>query len=569
MYATSFQFKEISMTKLYQLTYTALLQACLLCLPGGLNQASAEALPSKPASVIIKNAMIANRDGKGQQTVSLVIKKGRLKMVTADNIKEKNETLIVDAGNGFLLGQLEVGSPANLMIMDKDPVENFDVLLDTQTHAVFVMRDGIILRNRLRPSPREDKQEKKEQEPKSGWFAYSAPPVVLPTSYRNTQKWNRFETKYASGILVGAVMLDRLGWLDQSTASEDQVGDLSEFNGGEIRALRLGMVGTFNFETPWIYTFFVATHAFDQGFDSDDDDKLTLFDLRLDIPLPHNLSLAVGKQKEPISMERLTPLTDIPMQERSAVSDSMMPSRNVGIVLSGTSFNERLSWAGGVFNPWMDQGNDISESPTQILWRGTLLPVVSADKSSLLHLGAGFRYSNAEKDIQYRSTPEINQAPRFVDTGLITADNTLLYDLEAAWRWGPFLLNGEYVTNNIDAPTVNDPAFTGSHLNASYVLNGEMRAYNRRGGIFRPVPVANPVTEGGSGSWEVAARFSNVDLQEEAVDGGEMDIYSLGLNWKLTALASVGINYRHVVLDRDGMTENSDGLMMRVTLVLE
>ena len=263
------------------------------------------------------------------------------------------------------------------------------------------------------------------------------------------------------------------------------------------------------------------------------------------------------------------PLVDVPMQERSAVSDAMMPSRNIGVVLSGTGFDRRCSWAGGVFNPWIDQGDSISESATQIVGRGTILPLVSTDESSLFHLGAGVRYSNTRKDVQYRSTPEFHQSPVFVDTGLMAADNSMLYDLEAAWRWGPFLLNGEYVINQVDAPAASDPRYNGFHITASYVLTGEMRPYNKRNGIFRPFPVAKPVNRGGWGAWEVATRFSTVDLQEGTVDGGDMDIYSLGLNWKLTAVTSLSMNYRHVVLDQNGVTGHSDGLMMRVTLMLE
>ena len=50
------------------------------------------------------------------------------------------------------------------------------------------------------------------------------------------------------------LMLDRQFWLSQDDDSEAQVGDLSEFEGGEIRALRFGLVGTLNFKRPWVYT---------------------------------------------------------------------------------------------------------------------------------------------------------------------------------------------------------------------------------------------------------------------------------------------------------------------------
>ena len=49
-------------------------------------------------------------------------------------------------------------------------------------------------------------------------------------------------------------MLDRTHWLSQDDVSRQQVGELSDFDGGEIRALRFGLAGTLNFKMPWVYT---------------------------------------------------------------------------------------------------------------------------------------------------------------------------------------------------------------------------------------------------------------------------------------------------------------------------
>ena len=98
-----------------------------------------------------------------------------------------------------------------------------------------------------------------DDEPKkSGWLAYTPPPLMVPMDYQDTTKWNRWETKYVSGIFVSAVVVDRANWLSQNDVSEAQFGDLKEFDGGEIRGFRLGVVGTLNFEKPWVYTFFAS-----------------------------------------------------------------------------------------------------------------------------------------------------------------------------------------------------------------------------------------------------------------------------------------------------------------------
>jgi phosphate-selective porin OprO/OprP len=184
-------------------------------------------------------------------------------------------------------------------------------------------------------------------------------------------------------------MLDRQFWLSQDSSSESQVGDLSDFEGGEIRALRFGVVGTLNFKRPWRYTVFAATHTFDKGFDVNRNDEFTWFDYRLDIPLSANLMLSVGKQKEPISMERLASLAHLPMQERSAMADAVMPARNHGVTLSGTAASDNVSWAFGAFNNWVDSGESFSDTSSVLVGRGTWAPAFLQSDTNLLDLQPG------------------------------------------------------------------------------------------------------------------------------------------------------------------------------------
>jgi len=180
-----------------------------------------------------------------------------------------------------------------------------------------------------------------------------------------------------------------MNWLSQDELSEARVGDLSEYEGGEIRGLRVGIVGTINFDKPWVYTLFGATNAFDKGFNEEELDSFTLFDWRLDIPFFKNSVMSIGKQKEPISGERIQSMLFNHMQERTAVADALMPSRNVGIVWNGSSPNKYSSWAFGVFNDWFDADQDFDESASQYIGRLTWAPLRSEDDSNLVHLGLG------------------------------------------------------------------------------------------------------------------------------------------------------------------------------------
>ena len=174
------------------------------------------------------------------------------------------------------------------------------------------------------------------------------------------------------------------------------MGDLSDFEGGQIRAARFGVVGTLNFKRPWRYTVFAMTHAYDKGFDVDTDEEFSFADYRLDIPLPADLTLSVGKQKEPISMERLMGLAYLPMQERGAFIDALLPSRNHGVVLSGAAASDNVSWAVGAFNNWIDSGESFSDTANVFVGRTTWAPAVFQNESNLFHVGLGLRYSDLE-----------------------------------------------------------------------------------------------------------------------------------------------------------------------------
>ena len=201
-----------------------------------------------------------------------------------------------------------------------------------------------------------------------------------------------------------------------------------------------------------------ATNAFDKGFETDDLDDFTIFDYRLDIPFFKNSVMSIGKQKEPISLERLTGGTFLPNQERAAVSDALLPSRNVGIVWNGSSPGKYSSWAIGAFNDWFDASEDFDESATQYVGRITWAPLVSEDESNLVHLGAGYRYSNAKQGFHYKTEPEFNKSPLFVDTeGPHPADKTETYNLEFAWRKGPFTLSSEYTQVDVKNPGPGEP----------------------------------------------------------------------------------------------------------------
>ena len=532
--------------------------------------------PEEPHDLLIRNATLLDPTGdSSDRMVSLLIRDGKLEIITEDTIRGEDVDEVIDANAGFIIGNLEIGAAPNFIILTADPREDFQVLLDTKKYASFAMHDGQIVKNELAPAlePEPDEQQQKQR---ASWLAYTPPPLAVPLRYSDTSKWNRWETKYVSGIFIAGLVLDRMNWLSQDGACESLVGDLSAFEGGEIRGFRLGAAGTLNiFDKPWVYTIFGATNAFDKGFNEEALDDFSLFDWRLDVPFVANSVLSIGKQKEPISGERVQSMLHNHMQERTAVSDALLPSRNVGIVWNGTGALPYSTWAVGVFNDWFDTNKDIDESSTQYIGRATWAPLRTDDDSSLLHVGIGYRYSDAKEGFRFSTEPEFNQSSDFVDTGFDTPTGVLLaanfqtWNAELSWRRGPLWLATEYTRTAVDNPDLANPDFDGFWIGASWVLTGEMRPYNKKSGTFGSVPISKSVYQGGKGAWDLSARWSSIDLSDGLVEGGEMDVASLGVSWWLTPFFSLGMNYRYIWNTRLGEEGTTSGLNTRVVLLLE
>ena len=517
-----------------------------------------------PQNVVVENVHIAAQGAK-DIPVNLLIRRNKLELISEDKIPIPDGFAALDANGGYLVGNLTLGESPSFMILDGDPRVDFEVLLNADTNAVFVVHEGEVRKNSLRYAA--DTLEPKPK--RKGWHAYMPPPVALPTNYGETGKWNHWSTKHTTGVFFGILALDRQFWFSQNDDSEQQVGSLDAYDGGAIRDVRAGLYGTIGVsDRHWGYNVAVATNAFDKRFEIEGQDNFRFVDYRLDIPVRSGAILSIGKQKEPISMERLMTLVNLPFQERSSVVDAFLPQRNFGAQLSGSALDSRISWAGGVFNNFIDSGQSIDESTTSLAGRVTWLPFMTKDHSNLLHVGFAARVSDGDQGYRYRTMPEFDNSPVFVDTGLIDGDRTRQYDLEATWRHGPFWLAAEYVGTEFDSPAGAALKFSGYRVSASWILTGEIREYRVKSGTLGPVPVSRSVHQHGKGAWEIAARWSSIDLTDGSVDGGEMDIISFAVNWWLTPTAMVNWNYRYIANDKDGLDGRTSGAVLRLLLKL-
>jgi phosphate-selective porin OprO/OprP len=382
------------------------------------------------------------------------------------------------------------------------------------------------------------------------------------------------------------------GWWEQDDALEAAppagLGDLQD--GTNFRRARLGVEGK-------IYEVFNFVAEFDFANGTD----IAFREVWMGVnELPFVGTFKGGHFKEYVSLEQLTSSRYLTFIERSLV-DVFAPGYNPGFAIHNTYLDERGTWATGLFRQATDNGAvDFGDGEYAWSSRLTFLPWYEHDGRCLLHAGGSFRWANTSQagvtqapvskggEIAFASTPEARVGlPNFINTGTFVGDQWYTYGLEAAAVFGPLSIQGEILQSevtdsiaplNANATLLGNTSYYGYYVFVSYFLTGEHRPYDRRQGVFTRVrPYENfwLVKTGedgcggmccGKGAWEVAARYSYLDLNDSRIQGGALRDYTLGVNWYWNPNMKIQWNYIHT--DREdtapGVNEgDADLFLMR------
>jgi phosphate-selective porin OprO/OprP len=208
--------------------------------------------------------------------------------------------------------------------------------------------------------------------------------------------------------------------------------------------------------------------------------------------------------------------------------------------------------------------------------RLTYLPIYEKEGQKLLHIGLSYNHNSIDTsrdDAQARlsvrpETDLTNQS--LVDTGYFLAEEMNIINPELAWVNGPFSVQGEYFLMATKTSLSENPVFSGWYVQGSYFLTGEHRPYDRLNGCFDRVQPQNnfSLLQGHWGAWEVAMRYSFLDLNDRNIQGGQQRDFTVGLNWYLYPTVRVMFNYIHSVVEDRGAPPidrgNLDTFQMRL-----
>jgi phosphate-selective porin OprO/OprP len=317
--------------------------------------------------------------------------------------------------------------------------------------------------------------------------------------------------------------------------------------------------------------------------------------------LPWLGTVRVGQWKQPFSLEVVSSFRYTTFMERSSLFQAFTPFRHIGIGFYNHSDDLMTTWAGSLFRTGQDQygnslstdgGNGLAARITHLLWYDE-----PADGRYYCHIGGAYFLNSPPRDsVRFRSIPEIfvgehrangvgtsgqavpgvfDGTPFFVDTLPLLADHVHTFGVENLTVHGPWSFQAEAMAAIVDQQAAGTATLGGAYMQVGYFLTGEHRPYDRvAGAIDRVKPFedffwinSNGMHCRGLGAWEVAARWSYIDLTDGTINGGNMSNMTLGLNWYCNPYCKVVANYVHSSLDsRSGIQSETSAYGLRAQL---
>ncbi|MBX6421877.1 MAG: hypothetical protein IRZ06_12850 [Nevskia sp.] len=246
------------------------------------------------------------------------------------------------------------------------------------------------------------------------------------------------------------------------------------------------------------------------------------------------LAVTGGYFKEPFSLSYLTSPKDLLFPERPLPVMALVPGKKIGLQLA--THGARWSLAAGVFGGAYDQTADAAPGVAG-RWgeslRATITPWLRP--AGLWEVGASYAWREADSDhkLSFGYLPEsFTVGTKLANTPTITGVSWFsTAGVETRLQVGAFSLQSEYLMAHVERDGAPALSLPGWYAEASWSLTGESRRYDPTTGTVGGLTPRRTLSAGGAGAWELAARYSALDLNSGGVSGGFERNASAGVNW--------------------------------------
>lgn len=333
-------------------------------------------------------------------------------------------------------------------------------------------------------------------------------------------------------------------WFDNDLADLNGAGLNGKDSEYELRRAELVLKGKGPGNLEWVV-----------GYDAKAD-KFLDTNLKYKIGGDGNHYLQVGQFKQPNSLEELSSTKNNDFISKAAVTNTYAVARRLGVGYGygASDWSLTASYFG------RELTRNLAHGPGYGL-RGTWAPI--NEKGNVLHLGLAYaNYDTPDDTFRVRSRPNADLATvRLVDSGNLTdADRVATTSLEGLWIHGPFKLQGEYYSSDVQRYRAGsgDYTSTGAYLSGLWNVTGETWGY--KGGT----PSTPGPNEPATGMWQLGLRYDTMDLDDGSVLGGQMDIITAGVNYYWRSNYKVALNYVKVSSERRDVSDDPSILEARL-----
>lgn len=285
-------------------------------------------------------------------------------------------------------------------------------------------------------------------------------------------------------------------------------------------------------------------------------------------------TLQFGQFKQPFSQEETTSSRFIDFAERSVYNAGLIvPSRDVGLMLSGSAAEGLLQWNLGAFNgSGVGKPKNLADNNDEKDLAGRIFITPFRTAPGLLRdLRVGLDVTVGDVD-----GPVAMGAITTGDYSGVTLIPATLAQLDGlrtrlalnfSWAYGPVGLRAEYGTFDQELQDSYAPAsdfeIRAWYAQATWLLTGEDKVIENR---IKPKANLNPL-EGTWGAFELALRLAAVDAGDvqdagliAATANAEVREATVGLNWWWAPNVVVRFNWERFMFEEDLPVGSGDAL---------